>query len=195
MAGGFFGHRASFGAVRTEKKNQTRKKAQGGFSPLRFFCLRFIFGCLETLTIEAMKEITKEIIEGKNGAFRSVSWQTEKKPSAKFKGISLRKSTRAVVRAGINYANLKDVQEGIANGERGEVQPLPWGQWEKFPYTISHKGKRYVRLYIQGGQIETEYFVNGKKCEKSEFESYLNPSDVGKKNDTGTITVAEENLV
>lgn len=142
-----------------------------------------------------MKDITRKIISAQNGAFQSVQWESEKKPSAKFKGVSLKKRCRAVARAGVNFANLKAVKHGIANGERGEVQSLPWGEWETFPFTISHKGTRYVRLYLNGGQIESEYFVNGEKADKATFESYLNPSDRAKPNETGCVTVKEENLI
>lgn len=142
-----------------------------------------------------MKEITKKIISAQNGAFQSVAWESEKKPSAKFKGVSLKKRCKAVARAGVNFANLKIVKEGIENGERGEVQSLPWGEWETFPFTISHNGARYVRLYLNGGQIESEYFVNGERTNKETFESYLNPSDRAKQNETGTVTVKEENLI
>lgn len=82
-----------------------------------------------------------------SGQFRKVRFTTEKKPSAKFKGKHLSKITEGVFRTGIKYENLGAVKEAIESGERGEVQPLPWGKWVEYPNKIEHKGVTYVRLY------------------------------------------------
>ena len=112
------------------------------------------------------------------GQFVKVSFQSEKKPAAAHKGTSLVKQTTGVFRAGINFANLKSVKDGIANGERGEVQPLPWGEWVKFPYLISHKGESYIRLYpAVNGKVIVTYLVNGSPVDKDTFNGYLTPSD------------------
>ena len=112
------------------------------------------------------------------GQFVKVAFATEKKPAAAHRGVVLRKETRGVFRAGINYANLNSVREAIENGERGEVQPLPWGRWVQFPYTIEHNGSMYLRLYpAKGAKLDVTYYVNGQSVDKDEFRSYLTPSE------------------
>lgn len=115
------------------------------------------------------------------GQFIAVEFTTEKKPRAEFKGTVLAKRVRMVARAGIDFANLASVREGIANGERGEVQPLAWGEWDRFPYTIAHKGERYVRLYPVAGSVPTvAYTVNGETVDRDTYAGYLTPSDRAK---------------
>jgi hypothetical protein len=75
------------------------------------------------------------------------------------------KKTTAYVRTGIDFANLASVKAGIASGERGEVQSLPWGEWARFPYIIAHKGQEYVRLYpasFANLRPVVQYFQNGQ---------------------------------
>lgn len=120
------------------------------------------------------------------GGFVKVMWKSEPKPAAKFKGKNLEKITDAVCRAGIDYANLSPVKEGIASGERGEVEPLPWGEWyidstgkSMFPYLITHKDTMYVRLYPSTNKDQrpkSNFFVDGVKVDKQTFASYLTPS-------------------
>lgn len=76
------------------------------------------------------------------------------------------KQTETAIRAGIDYANLGIVKEGIETGERGEVQPLPWGNWGEFPFIILHTPKgatevcEYLRLYPSS---------NGDACPRVSF--------------------------
>jgi len=127
-------------------------------------------------------DITEKILNCK-GNFVKVFWKSNPTPAAPHKkaGVILEKVTNAVVRAGIDFANLSSVKEGIANGERGEVQPLPWGAWKHFPYVISHKDKEYIRLYPSVGNIpKVKYFVNNAEVDKTTFASYLTPSEANK---------------
>ena len=125
-----------------------------------------------------MNAINLNNLTSAKGQFVSVSFKTSKKPAASFKGTVLEKMTSGVFRAGINFANLSSVKEGIANNERGEVQSLPWGEWVSFPYIIAHKGEQYVRLYpTEGCKCEVKYLVNGVEVSKDEFNGYLTPSD------------------
>lgn len=74
------------------------------------------------------------------------------------------KKTCAYVRAGIDYANLASVRDGIESGERSEVGALKWGEWTTFPFIISHKGVDYVRLYpsvFANLPMTTEFFIDG----------------------------------
>ena len=111
------------------------------------------------------------------GQFVSLGFKSIKKPAAAHKGVELKKFTVGTFRAGIDFAKLKSVKEGLASGEREEVKELPWGQWETFPHTITHKGNRYFRLYPSANhKVKSSYYVNGKKVEKRVFASYLTPS-------------------
>lgn len=110
------------------------------------------------------------------GQFVKASWKSNPSPKAMFKGTILEKVSIGVVRAGIDYSNLASVQEGIESGERGEVQGLPWGQWEQFPYIISHKSESYIRLYPSNHKTITKYFVNSVEVDSTKFCEYLTPS-------------------
>jgi hypothetical protein len=133
---------------------------------------------MEKTAIDQMNEILKS-----KGQYVGVSFKSEVQPSAKFKSFKLEKRTRAVVRAGINYANLKTVKEGIENGERGEVQPI-WngkGQWVNFPYLLQHVDSKefYLRLYPSQNNIpQVDYLVNGVEVTKDHFMEFLTPSKV-----------------
>lgn len=127
------------------------------------------------------EEILERILNAK-GQFVKAVWKSNPSPAAAHKkaGIVLEKHTSAVCRAGINFANLSSVQQGIEEGIRGEVQELPWGQWKSFPYIITHKDAEYVRLYPTDSKCETLYFVNGEQVDRDAFSAYLTPSDAAK---------------
>lgn len=122
-------------------------------------------------------EILEKILNSK-GSFVKACWKSNPKPSKDHKGVLLEKRTSAVCRAGIDYSNLSAVKVGIENGERGEVQELPWGVWKQFPYVIEHKDEEYIRLYPSiGNKSQTIYFANGDEVTKEEFSKYLTPSE------------------
>jgi hypothetical protein len=148
-----------------------------------------------TTTSTNTTDLTK--ITSNKGCFVSVSFKSEKKPSAQFKGVELVKVTNGVFRSGIDFANLSSVKQGIASGERGEVQSLPWGEWVSFPYIISHKNQEYVRLYPvanPNSKLEVTYFVNGTQVSKDEFNGYLTPSDA-KSSAVECFTVKASNIL
>lgn len=132
----------------------------------------------QSLTAE---EILSRILNAR-GQFVKAVWKSNPTPAAAHKkaGIVLEKHTSAVCRAGINFANLSSVQQGIEEGTRGEVQELPWGQWKVFPYIIEHKEAEYIRLYPTDSKCETLYFVNGVEVDRNAFSAYLTPSDAAK---------------
>jgi hypothetical protein len=102
---------------------------------------------------------------------------TSDKPSAGFKGTVLHKIVDAVVRGGIDFANLQAVKDGIATGTRGGVQGLSYGEWESFPYVIAHKGERYYRLYpVAGSRSTVRYFANGVEVTREAYMAFLTPS-------------------
>ena len=115
------------------------------------------------------------------GQFVTVNFTSEKKPAAKFKGVSLVKIVAGIFRAGVNFANLASVKDGIASGERGPVQPLAWGDWLHFPYVITHKGGLYYRLYpVPSSRMSVTYTVDGAEVDRDTFLGYLTPSERAK---------------
>ena len=137
-----------------------------------------------------MKNITLAIINKKNGAFQSVTWKSEKTAAAAHKkaGIMLATETTATVRAGLDFANL------ASEKEREEIGALPWGEWENFPHTLTHKGERYVRLY-PSGNASTKYFVNGAEVTREYFQSFQRPSDISDGSTKKCFNVKESNLI
>lgn len=129
-----------------------------------------------------------ETLKNASGRVTTVKFKGTVGTAAAFKGLSITKITSAVVRSGVDFANLATVKEGIANGERDEVKPLSWGKWMDFPYIINHTNKmgeykEYVRLYpsINSKQIPTvSYFVDGVETPKAEILQYLTNSAVDK---------------
>ena len=120
------------------------------------------------------EKLVKSLLTRKGQNVR-VQWTREMKAKKAFDGI-LTKTVYAVVRSGIDYANLTSVKDGIADGTRGEVQPLPWGTWRKGfeRYLIDHKGATYLRLFPSSSLTQkpiTTYFVNGKQVEFSAIEN------------------------
>lgn len=122
------------------------------------------------------------------GAFQAVTWESAVKPAAAHKDRTLVKITSAVVRTGIDYAELA-VNADTDTGE------LPWGEWDVFPYVIRHKGSQYARLYVKDGTVSTRYMVDGVEVDGDTFRSYLTPSArKPRKSNGGTITVKLENV-
>jgi len=136
---------------------------------------------------------------GNSGQFISATFKSEKKPAAKHKGTLLEKRIEGVFRAGIDFGNLGSVKDAIANGERGEVQPLPFGEWLKFPYLIQYKETQYVRLYpTKNCVLKVQYLINGVESTKENFLSFLTPSDKAKAENgerPDCITVKVSNLI
>lgn len=132
-----------------------------------------------------------------SGQFASVTFKSNPKPAAEFKGVVLEKVTTGVFRSGVNFANLTSVKEGIANNERGEVQPLAWGEWVNFPFVIAHKGERFLRLTtVNGAKSKSVFKVNGVEVNRDEFEKFLVPSArSGAKAATEVFNIKESNLV
>ena len=161
-----------------------------------------------------MPKINLEKFMSIKGQFCKVEWESTKKPAAAHKGLVLVKRSSGVFRAGINFSKLGAVIDGIRDGERGEVQKLPWGQWKSFPYIIEHKDNEYVRLYPPAKTITLEdgtpkrvsdwsaarmtvsYFVDGQPVTKEEFNKFLTPSDANNDGDLpDCFTVKAENLL
>jgi hypothetical protein len=138
------------------------------------------------------------VVGNLSGQHIHVEFKSEGKPSSEFKGVKLEKITSGAFRAGIDYANLSEVKEAIAAGERGEVEPLPWGEWVMFPFHIHHKEKDYLRLYpATGGFIQSPkvtYFMAEHEISKEEYLSMLPPSS-RKSSDKPCFVVNMDNII
>jgi hypothetical protein len=131
------------------------------------------------------------------GQFASVTFKSNPKPAAEFKGVTLEKTTTGVFRSGVNFANLASTKAEFATGERTEVQPLAWGSWEQFPFVIAHKGERFLRLTtVNGVKSKSTFKVNGTEVSRDEFEKFLVPSARSSaKAPTEVFNIKEANLV
>jgi hypothetical protein len=140
-----------------------------------------------------------EQIESRKGRHVLVTWQRVAKS---FKGCSLLivKRTSAWVRSGIEYGNLGVVKEAIALDLRGPVEPLPWGEWVKYPFIIGHKGMEYVRLYSASFDNlvpQVEWSINGRPSTYESVEQYLLSSERRKGEDDKPLcfTVKAESVI
>jgi hypothetical protein len=140
------------------------------------------------------------------GAFTHVAWQRACK-TRKGTVQTVTKRTVGVVRVGINYDNVADVQTGRENGTLpAENAGLPWGQWEVFPLSIVHKESRYFRFYFATGEdgkrsrLHVTYYVDGVEtpretvqamgiCLASEFPAEKEDAELN------TFTVKEADIV
>lgn len=142
-----------------------------------------------TIQISPAAQSLIDAIKGCRGQYIKASFTSIVKGAAAHKDKVLTKETVGVFRSGIDYANLSSVKEGIASGERGEVQSLPWGEWALHPWLISHKGEEYLRLYpVDGQRSMVVYFVDGTEVEKATFQSCLTPSQCAEKDAPACIT-------
>jgi hypothetical protein len=126
-------------------------------------------------------------------------WRRTMKTRAAYKDFIVTKETEAHIRAGIDFSNLATVKAGIDNGERGEVQSLPWGEWAEFPFIISHKGKEYLRLYpasFDNLKPRVEYQINGKPASREEVQAICLASEFSANDEKpDCFTIKAESLV
>ncbi len=123
----------------------------------------------------------------RKGTFAIARIVSKKKPLASYKQHDITKVVLCTVRTGIEYRNLKAVKESDI-----EVQSLPWGEWADYPYLITHKGNRYIRLYL-GQSMKVFYLVDGVKVASDVAKAMLPKTKPSKK--PNCITVKESGLV
>lgn len=111
------------------------------------------------------------------------------------------KTTVAHVRGGIDFSNLASVKNAIANGEREEVQSLPWGIWACFPVHIEHNGNDYCRLYPASfdnlkPQVSYRLAESGEIISREMAEQYCLASEFSKGDEKpDCFTLKAESLV
>jgi hypothetical protein len=134
--------------------------------------------------LSTLQHIIKDFYGMKSGAMYRVIWRREAKQYKKFQEDKLEKVVSTIVRSGILYDNIKNVQEKRENNELPEVNAgLPWGKWIDPNRTIEHKGNVYLRLYpvpnVTENQTTVSWFLN---------EEYKNKVDIIER-----LTAAEQN--
>jgi hypothetical protein len=140
-----------------------------------------------------------ESLRGHHGQNIAAKWRKTCKTRKEFSSFVVEKETTATVRGGINFENLRSVRDGIENGERGEVQELPWGEWAMFPVHIAHKGADYVRLYPPTGGIsqrpKVQWYLDGSPVEYALVEELLLASEKPRDEAPDCFTLKVENLI
>lgn len=125
-------------------------------------------------------EVLNKILTCK-GQHVTIRFKSNPEPASPKKvnaGIVLEKETLGAFKAGINYANIKEVREAIEAGERGPVQAPKGKKWKQFPHILESlkTGEELVRLYPSSGSNQRPsviYRVNGNEVSKDDFLSYL----------------------
>lgn len=110
----------------------------------------------------------------KNGQFFKASYVSDlpMTAAAKRNGVIALKYTTGTFRKGLNYNNLKSVQQKRMDGTLPSTpEKLPWGSWDaRWPgLVIEHKDKLYVRFYSSPNRPKSTYYLNGKPISKEEL--------------------------
>ena len=121
----------------------------------------------------------------RKGTFAIARIVSDKKPLKAFADKKITKVVLATVRTGVEFKNL-------AVNEDRETGKLPWGEWDTYPYLITHKGNRYLRLYL-GNSMKVFYLVDGVKVASQVAKAMLPKSKASEK--PACITVKESGLV
>lgn len=128
------------------------------------------------------------IVLSKKGQITTLT--TEREVKVKKGQPTIFKSSKFQVRIGCNYENLATTKQGRENGNLPETNAgLPWGEWDQFPYTITHKGKTYLRVTAFNGNVyPVEYHDgNGNMIGKSEMQKIALASEFSKGDTVPTV--------
>lgn len=134
------------------------------------------------------EEIRNAIHSIHAGTYTNMTTCKTLKTRKEFKDKSIVKISRATIRSGCNYDNMKSTKEGRLNGSIPAVNAgLPYGSWisGEENYFIEHKGQIYLRVSNSPNKSKVTYLVNGvptdsetvkAMCLKSEFPTNDKPS-------------------
>lgn len=133
------------------------------------------------------EEIQELIGKYKKGQFFTITFSKNLPLLKQYKGLySAKKVSKATVRIGVRYDNIRAVAEKRISGELPvQNAGLPWGEWDIPGYTIKHNGKTYLRVsLVNGNPIKNTFYLDGKQtepdilrvmCQKSAFSSGGSP--------------------
>ena len=146
-----------------------------------------------------MNPLTAKLLNAK-GQFVGALWSRPMKVKAGVASL-VTKTVLTTVQVGVDYDNRQVVKDARASGEAPkENAGLPWGVWENFPHTITHKGARYVRLYpVKDSEgkpraCKIVYRINGERATKAQVEAICPKSEFSKGGATECYTLNENNL-
>ena len=141
--------------------------------------------------------LKKVVLATTKGSFHSILWERPMKTKKAFAWNTIVKRSAGVVRFGIEYDNMKAVQDKRQTGELpAQNAGLQWGTWALYPYFIQHNGKTYLRCATsKGNTIQTEYFLNGKKVDKSAIENMVLASEFRQTESLDVFTLNTENIL
>lgn len=132
--------------------------------------------------------IISKIASKNKGQFFKIGYITDVPMSAKGKkeGHIVLKYTRATVRWGINFSNIKAVQERRAESVVEKTEhDLPWGTWSATHpgLVIEHKGIEYIRLYTTPNKNRSTFYLDGRPIDVEVLKKtgYIIPSYWNKK--------------
>lgn len=143
--------------------------------------------------------LIKEVVRKRKGANLSVVIERPVKTLAAHKANSIIKTTKIVIRGGVEYDNIGAVQELRESGVLpAENAGLPWGEWAEYPLHISHKGSDYARFYPASGigfQPKVTYTLNGVEVDKAQIQTLCLSSEFAKKEEAPLcFTIKAENV-
>lgn len=143
------------------------------------------------------KKIQKKIKERQKGVFTAMVWERPCKTKKAFNNEIIVKRSEGVVRFGIEYDNMKAVQQKRNEGILPEKNAgLQWGEWLEYPYIITHKGNKYLRCATsQNNKIKTTYYKNGVKVPFEDVENMLLASEKKKTDELDVFTVNTDNII
>ena len=149
------------------------------------------------MNLETVKE---KIINAKKGVFQNLKWQKELQLYKKYQNedIKIIKISEGTIRFGIEYDNIKAVQNKRENGELPQDnQGLNGVEWILYPYIL--KGKNSIQLRvntIKNCPIKSKYFMNGVEITKEQAQEYCTASNFGTHtNDLEVFNVKIDNII
>jgi hypothetical protein len=101
-------------------------------------------------------------------------------------------------RLGVNYDNIKAVQEKREDGTLpAENAGLPWGEWLIFPHIIAHKGNHYYRCTkVNSGFIpKTCFYQDGKEISKDQAQAACLASEFREDQENEVFTIKIESII
>ena len=135
----------------------------------------------------------------KSGQFVSIHTKRPVKTKKAFSSIQLEKEASFVVRIGVNYDNIKTVQE---KRDRGELPPENAGlkpnfKWVKFPVLMQNEknGEFYIRC-TKGANTKpkSKFLLNGIEVDKNSIAEYCLAQEL-KSNEAEVFDIKVSNII
>ena len=135
----------------------------------------------------------------KSGQFVSIHTKRPVKTKKAFSNIQLEKEASFVVRIGVNYDNIKTVQEKRASGELPPENAglKPNFRWVKFPVLMQNEknGEFYVRC-TKGANTKpkSKFLLNGIEVDKNSIAEYCLAQEL-KSNEAEVFDIKVSNII